>query len=490
MPVSDGSTRVGSITQPPSPEAGWGLIDEQGHASRDEDARPTSSKSRAVGRTAAGSARPSTPRILVISNNPFSDISNNGKTLASFFMEYPESSLAQFYFSELPPSAAPCTNFFKGSDRDVLRSLVRRAARTGDRKQGSPNPGQTLCSGLVRMLTASPGDLARLAREALWATGAWRTNDLDAWLDDFHPELVFFMAGDSLFAYEMVDYVVRRCGAKLCVYVTDDYVLPRSRLSPLWWIRRSMVSRRLRGAIQDSILLLTISEEMRSAYRQKYGRDSILAVNAPGRMHAQPMGSSEVGSRPLVLAYTGGLHFNRAATLARLGHALHEFNLAHAQGNGAVLRVYSSQRPSARDLAVMSLPGAIEFSGSLDSDGVTKVLAEADVLVHVESFDRKSREATRLSVSTKIPEYLSHGKPIIAIGPQGVASMNYLAGVAVCVTNPTELRPILDRLLTDPAKRAAMSSLAAERFDTQLAASRNVLPSVIAAYRETQNCPR
>ena len=44
------------------------------------------------------------PRILVISNNSFSDITNNGKTLASFFDKYPVNNIAQLYFNPESPS--------------------------------------------------------------------------------------------------------------------------------------------------------------------------------------------------------------------------------------------------------------------------------------------------------------------------------------------------------------------------------------------------
>jgi hypothetical protein len=57
---------------------------------------------------------------------------------------------------------------------------------------------------------------------------------------------------------------------------------------------------------------------------------------------------------------------------------------------------------------------------------VPVMLAKADVLVHVESFDYSSRRSTVLSMSTKIPEYLSSGGCIMAIGPKDIASIRYL----------------------------------------------------------------
>ena len=51
---------------------------------------------------------------------------------------------------------------------------------------------------------------------------------------------------------------------------------------------------------------------------------------------------------------------------------------------------------------------------------------EADILLHVESFNEKMKKYTRLSISTKIPEYLASKRLIIAIGPVDIASIEYL----------------------------------------------------------------
>ena len=59
----------------------------------------------------------------------------------------------------------------------------------------------------------------------------------------------------------------------------------------------------------------------------------------------------------------------------------------------------------------------------------------ADVLVHVESDDPEVLQNTRLSVSTKIPEYLSSGRLVLGFGPLNVASLallkKYSLGVVV-----------------------------------------------------------
>ena len=74
-------------------------------------------------------------------------------------------------------------------------------------------------------------------------------------------------------------------------------------------------------------------------------------------------------------------------------------------------------------------------------------LNSCDYPVFVESFDKKQVEKTRLSFSTKIPEYLSLRKPIIAIGPRGIGSMDCLSKVAICINNVSEMKSKIRMLI-------------------------------------------
>ena len=72
--------------------------------------------------------------------------------------------------------------------------------------------------------------------------------------------------------------------------------------------------------------------------------------------------------------------------------------------------------------------------------------------MHVESFDEKSKNSTRYSLSTKIPEYLNSGVCIFAYGPDDIASIEYLKenSVAFVCSNKTDLRLTLKKLLFTP----------------------------------------
>ena len=72
-------------------------------------------------------------------------------------------------------------------------------------------------------------------------------------------------------------------------------------------------------------------------------------------------------------------------------------------------------------------------------------------MIHSESFDPKMIEITRLSISTKISEYLSMGKCIFAYGPSNVGSMRFLFdnNLGLCCFDSKNLYTYLSKLLNN-----------------------------------------
>jgi glycosyltransferase involved in cell wall biosynthesis len=122
----------------------------------------------------------------------------------------------------------------------------------------------------------------------------------------------------------------------------------------------------------------------------------------------------------------------------------------------------------------LSIPGAVEFKGALNAAEVQQVIVESDILVHVESMDKVSRKLTRLSVSTKIPEYLASGRCILAVGPAEVASIRYIQDheAGLVVTDLETLRGNLETLISGPELRRSYAlnglRLAQQRHDSRI----------------------
>jgi len=377
-------------------------------------------------------------KILVISNNPFSEIKNNGKTLASFFDTYQVENIAQIYFSIEKPDSRRYLKYYQISDIDVMKTFFNRMTKCGsvipysffksEIQQKNCNDKCVMGHKLLNLIKKS--NFFRIVRELIWKKAQWKTNELDQWIKTFSPDIVFFCAGDSGFAYDITEYICNEYNTKLVVYITDDYILARNTCNLFWWCRRNYILAKMKKIVKRSDLFLTISNQMKETYKKIFNKDSIVVMNMTESLLDKSVSSN---NNEIRLIYAGGLHYKRCETLALLIKAIIKSNENNVRQ--AFLKIYSNTIPDKSLISQLTFEGASEFCGALNLDELKKEYNKSDILVHVESFNTKSIESTRLSISTKISEYLSLGKPILAIGPANIASMEYLKDIAYCITD-------------------------------------------------------
>jgi len=369
------------------------------------------------------------PRLLVISHNCFSKTKNNGKTLASIFEGWPEDKIAQLYFYNELPHVSVCKNFFRITDESMLRN---RRDFTGDRIKGSYSEKSPAKSAQAKnSWIRKYRNLAVFGflRNVLWSSGKWSNENLWKWLNEFKPEVIFLVGGDSVFSYKIAQKIHERFSVPLFLYYTDDYITPRFTVDPFWWINYLWLWRSLKRILTLVKNVFVIGEDMASEYESKLMKTCTPIMNSVDVEKFNNIAESDEGKnksdRSIRLAYFGSLHLNRWKSLIRLGEAI-EAVTERTRINPS-LSIYSTSSLNKRIMnKIKALSPYVRFAGSVDEKGIIAEMMKYDVLVHVESFDRANRHKTRLSVSTKIPEYLATGKCLLAIGPKEIASIRYL----------------------------------------------------------------
>jgi len=94
------------------------------------------------------------------------------------------------------------------------------------------------------------------------------------------------------------------------------------------------------------------------------------------------------------------------------------------KGLNIKVEIYSHEKDSY--LGSMFDQEIISFKGSIDHSKIYEVFKTSDILLHMESFRDEDILFTKYSLSTKISEYLSSGKPIICYAPKEIAVHQYI----------------------------------------------------------------
>lgn len=393
-------------------------------------------------------------KLLVISNNVLSLTNNNGKTIYSFINGLKDVSVSQLYFSgEIPRIKG--YSYFKISDKDIIHGILDSTKRGSEVVPAVKNDSEDDFS-LRNMVGRNKFTL--LARELLWYR-KWKSSKLLKWLDSINPDAILFVAGDSIFAYDICSFIQKRYSSRLTVYVTDDYVMSRKQESLIEKKRRKIIKGRMDYVLNRSKCFYTISKPMQTTYKELFNKDSYLAVNMASDLRDESIKKTE---DEIILLYAGSFYYGRAQVLGKLALSIRNYNEKHE--SKAKLLMYCNREPSDEIKKVICVSGASEYRGSLDSEQLKVNLNMADILVFVESFDPEQVEKVKFSLSTKIPEYMSVGKPIIAIGPPGIGSMDYLKDVAFCITNNGEISDKIEEILQNRSKQLLIGEKARKKF--------------------------
>lgn len=149
------------------------------------------------------------------------------------------------------------------------------------------------------------------------------------------------------------------------------------------------------------------------------------------------------------MVFAGHIYCNRWKSLAAIGDALKEIN---KDGLKMVLDVYTIDELTKKQAQVLSPDRFINMKGAIPPAKLTEEYQKADIALHVESFDKKYRLATRVSFSTKIIDLMATGCAILAVCWNHHAGYQYLKGhdAAFCVDNFEDILPLLQKIVDNP----------------------------------------
>lgn len=411
---------------------------------------------------------PHYPRTLIITHNSFDDHKNNGKTLNTLFDGWDPDAIAQLFFLAEEPTSKYCKKYFRITDRDVVRAIFRlNGNKSCGQVVSNKDPGVTEASQVHKTSffsftkQISNGIPARILRDLLWSTKVWKTKALIDWLKEFNPEVIFWGVGNSKFSADIAYWISCFLKIPLCLYYGDDYVLHSNYGGLLSRIQHKRIKSFHDRNLHHATKLIAIGDQMASEYRAAYNKDVVVvrtSVNNPDPLPPIEKRADE----PIVLSYLGGLHLNRWKSLIELGDLLHETELAH--GINTTLNIWSMDDISPAMSARLNR-SPLRFCGKALGKQVDEIMQRSDILVHVESSEKKYRKLTSLSISTKIPEYLSMGKCILCYGPDEVASIRLITenNVGFALTGKDDHNKklsILAQILSDRPGRDLMGGRA------------------------------
>ena len=388
-------------------------------------------------------------KVLIISQPVLSKTNNMGKTLMGYFSSFKPSEVAQLYLRNgVPNNTERCFQYYRFSDEDAARSIYNHKV-TGTKfneENVKDENVQTQSSADVYKIGSKHKAWMLLLRDLMWRFSSWKNSDLLDWVKEVEPDVVFLAAGDGGFSYRIADYLAKYLNKPLVVVCMDDFfVNNRNKRELLGAIRQKLFMRTVKRTMSKAAAVFTICESMNRVYSQMFGVPCYTLHTAAARKVL------EYSADANQISYIGSVGCGRYKSLLEMGKALFTMQ---SGGTPRCIDVYTGSYQPEYIEPLKNAPG-IRFHGSISPDEVMNVMSNSMAVIHTESFEQELMDMVRFSVSTKIAESLMYGPCLIAYGPEGIASIDYLKEnkAAYVITRPEDLESGLTKILTNKELR-------------------------------------
>ena len=228
-------------------------------------------------------------------------------------------------------------------------------------------------------------------------------------------------------------------------YLADDnYTYKSVGKNPVALIHRFILRKYVKFIVEHSSRLMVIAPKQKEEYDRTFGVNSVVMTKG---IDFEPFKPYEP-NYPIKMVYTGKLIIGRWNSLAAIAEALGKIN---QEGMKIQLDIYTTDALSDEQNRALNRNGC-SVKGALTLAQVKKVQEQADILIFVESLEKKYRYTARLSFSTKITDYLRSGKCILAIGDKDIAPIDYFNRYdsAMTASSYEEIPKRLEELVSNP----------------------------------------
>lgn len=393
------------------------------------------------------------PKVLVCYVVPFRD-SGAQHSLAEIFSCWDKDRLALVYARAELPRTEYCDKFFRINENAVIKSVFNRKVKTSSVVYNSIDADTLKDAGdfekeKERYKNTSKGRnwFMVYARELIWKLGKWKTPELNAFLDDFAPDVLFFPLGSEVYMTRLHRYIAKYTKKPLVCYLIDDTVTFKPVLrQPLGIPKKIFSARNNKYLLKHSDKVFVMVPKAQAELKEKFGVDSTILTKSVD--FSQLSFKSVTPAAPIKMIYTGALSIGREKELCNIAKAVAAIN---GDTERLSFEIYSADTPRDKNQKVLNT-GGCRFCGSVSREKVKELQHEADIVVFAESLSPRFRELARLSFSTKLTDYFASGRCIFALGSENAAPIEYLKSedAAVVVTRCEDIEKKLRELCEKP----------------------------------------
>ena len=352
-------------------------------------------------------------RILVLSNIELDDTNAAGNTFANWLTGWEDTEVSSMYSRASIPHNEFCDSFYSVSPISIVKNLFTpwKIGVFTKKEDVIHKTSSEIETKLMKKAKIGGFSYLHVLNDIVINTRLWQNKRYKDYLHLFNPDIVFYFAKSEAFLYQNLKYLRRHSKAKFVMFFADDmYSLYQGRGLKNWIFRQRFpkIARMADKNYGASVLMC-------NTYSKQFGISL-----TPLYKGCNISNSKTTLNTPVRIVYAGNLYYGREKTLAAIARALQGIN---SEKQLATLEIYTNTIITDEIDAMLNIDRSSKIMGGRPFSEIQKILREADVVLHVESFDPQNIKIVRLSYSTKISDCLQSGSMMLVVGPDGIASV-------------------------------------------------------------------
>ncbi len=392
-------------------------------------------------------------KILIIADEVWNDDIHGNNVLSNWFSNF-DADFAEIYCSPGTPKNKVCNQYFQITDAMMAKSILGKKAGNKfeitisqmQQNQTTQNTEEIPVK-FYSFMKSIAGEGIRTIRDLIWLFGRYEKYELQKFIDDFNPDIVFCPRLLTPKLLRLENIVSKMTNAPFVAFTADDEAsLKQKNYSPLYWLKRIC----FRKAFQKHVKLykhyFMFSEEQAEDYNSAYNISTSTLFKSGN--FDKKLEEKNINT-PIKLVYAGRLYCNRWKTLVEISKALKQINADELK---MTLDIYTQEKVTTEQRKALMLSNDVVLHKPVKPEELISIYKNADIALHVESFDKKYKYATRVSFSTKIIDLMASTCAIIAICWDKHAGFQYLKknDAAFCISDTEQIKSMLEKIVNNP----------------------------------------
>lgn len=435
----------------------------------------------------------------MLSQYPWKKDNSFGNTYSSIFGKIDNIEIAHIYLmAGMPDKEDVISCYYQIPENEVVKSCLKpwkksigagHVVRIEDkekeyREDKIKEKSENIYGKLLGFGKCHHWSLMFFARELAWKYGKVNYDGMMSFIEEFKPDIFFLPFSNLYYTNRLAMYIKKHYDIPMVMEMAmNHYSLKRVSYSPFFWVDRFGKRAMIRKLAKKSEKIYVISKRLKDELESSLNRPCEILYKIPDETRASiPYGGAH---NPIRYLFTGNIYANRWKSLNLLAEAIKE-------SKAGVLDIYTANPITKSVDKALNVEGVSKIHGPVSQEKVIQLQNDADVLVHAEAFDITNKLLVRCAISTKIMDYLSVGRSILAIGPSDIASIEYLNdnNLALTADSKDKLIILVKSIYSNPNILMDYSKRGSEYISSQLNAKElryrlyNSLNEVITSYNK------